>query len=343
VQAAHRDPDAELAALVSWIRARTWEGIAPAEIAVLVRLNAQLEPVEVALTRAGIAHQVRGQGFWQRSEVRSAVMALRRKPAPEAVGPALAAVARARWASSVGYLADADAVETLEGDEAQERQASLEILAGIMDDLVRADPGLDVGRLLAELDARADHERHGAADGVNLLTIHRAKGLEWDAVALPQVEEGYLPVRQAKTDDAVAEERRLFYVGLTRARTHLLVSWTKGRKQSRFVDDLRPPRPMPGTTVTLLGGPPPQVRPQRRSDTGDPVFDALRAWRTEQAQAEGTQPYLVAHDATLTAIAETRPRTTAGLRRVKGMGPAKIEQYGDAILAVVAQALAPDA
>ena len=336
VQAAHRDPDAELAALVNWIRARIEEGIAPAEVAVLTRLNAQLEPVAERLTRAGIPHQVRGQGFWQRQEVRGAVMALRRKPVIESTGLALAAETHARWAEAVGYLADPEAVDALEGDEARERQASLEILAGILEDLVRALPSLDAQRLITELDARADQERHGAADGVNLLTIHRAKGLEWDAVALPSVEEGYLPVRQAKTDEAIAEERRLLYVGLTRARTHLLLSWAANRKSSRFLADMRPPRPAPGSQIRELPGPPAQVKPQRRGASGDPVFEALREWRSERARVEAVPPYIIAHDATLVAIAEAHPRTLPGLRRVKGMGDAKIEKYGDEIIALVA-------
>jgi superfamily II DNA helicase RecQ len=69
------------------------------------------------------------------------------------------------------------------------------------------------------------------------------------------------------------------------------------------------------------------------------VFDALRTWRTAKAREEAMPPYVIAHDATLQAIAEGRPRTMAGLRRVKGMGPAKLEKYGDEILAVIEAAL----
>jgi len=334
--------EVELAALVTWIRARLEEDVAPAEVAVLVRMNAQLAPVEETLTRAGVAYQVRGMRFYDRPEVRSAMAALRRPPL-EAVGPALPAAIRVRWAEAVGYEEDGAA----EGEEARERQASLEILLDIVDAVAAADPAVDADAVIADLDARAAHEREGSADGVNLLTYHRAKGLEWDAVFLPSLEEGILPIRQAKDDaTALAEERRLLYVGITRAREHLALSWAERRESrgrearrqpSRFLLDLRP---KPGSKVTELAGPPPAERARRRSDSDDPVFEALRAWRTAKAREEAMPTYVIAHDATLQAIAEDRPRTMAGLRRVKGMGPAKLEKYGDEILAVIAAALA---
>ena len=243
----------------------------------------------------------------------------------------------------MGYEEDGAA----EGEEARERQASLETLLAIVDHMTSSDPTLDAAAVIADLDARAAHERQGSADGVNLLTFHRAKGLEWDAVFLPSLEEGILPIRQAKDDNAAtAEERRLLYVGITRAREHLALSWAERReargretrRQARRV--LRALRPRPGSKVTQLAGPPPAERAKRRSDSDDPVFEALRDWRTGKAREEAMPPYVIAHDATLLAIAEVRPQTMAGLRRVKGMGPAKLEKYGDEIIAVIKAALA---
>ena len=195
---------------------------------------------------------------------------------------------------------------------------------------------------------RAVHERSNAGDGVNLLTYHRAKGLEWDAVFLPILEEGSLPIRQAlDDDDALAEERRLLYVGITRARVHLALSWAErretrgreGRRQpSRFLLDLRPRSAASARErrVRDLGGPPVSPPRPRPGDDADPVFAALREWRTTIARDEGMPAYVIAHDSTLAAIAEARPATLAGLRRVKGMGPAKLEKYGDGILEVLA-------
>ena len=339
----HASADAELVALTAAIRERLGEGIAPSEVAVLVRTNAQLAPIEEALTRAGIAYVVRGLRFYDRPEVRGAVTALRRQPALDAHGIRLLAAIRERWTEALGYEPDA----VVEGNEAQERQASLDTLLAIVEGLTRGDPQVELAGVLADLEARAAHEKAGSADGVNLLTLHRAKGLEWDAVFLPALEEGGLPIRQAMDDDAaLAEERRLLYVGLTRARTHLTLSWaerreTRGRESrrqpSRFLLDLRP-RPAPGSRIRELPGPPiarSVPKPRSGGDPDDPLFAALREWRTGVARDEAMPPYVVAHDATLAAIAEARPRSLAALRRVKGMGPTKTEKYGDEILAVL--------
>jgi len=339
------DADAELDAMVAAIRGLIRDGIAPGEIAVLVRMNAQLEPIEAALTRAGIAYQVRGIRFYDRPEIKAAIASLRR-PGLEATGLALVDPIRKRWIDDVGF--QEDGASASEGREAQERQSSLETLLAIVTSVVRTNTSADAGAVLAEIDRRAALERDSSGDGVNLLTYHRAKGLEWDAVFLPMLEEGSLPIRQALDDDeALAEERRLLYVGITRARVHLALSWAQrretrgreGRRQpSRFLLDLRP-RPAAAAgerRVRDLGGPL-LVRPRARpGDNADPVFTALREWRSSTAREEGIAAFIVAHDSVLTAIAEARPTTLAGLRRVKGMGPTKLEKYGDGILGVLA-------
>jgi len=356
VIAKHATGTAELAALCTWIAVRLREGTTPSQVAVLVRMNAQLPPIEEALTRAGIAYQVRGLRFYARPEVRTAVMTLRKLIASGSadaslVGASLAGRVRALWHEALGFDEAAEDDEAGSGQEARERQASLETLLAIVESLAAGDGTLTASGLLAALDARAQHEREGAADGVNLLTLHRAKGLEWDAVALPSLEEGYLPVRQAAAADdveSIAEERRLLYVGMTRAREHLLLSWAlqrdvRGRiarrEASRFLEDLRPPR---STRVMILPGSPMHPaadRAPRPGASGDPLFEALRAWRTEEARLAAVPPYVIAHDNTLALIAASRPRTKPALRRIPGIGPDKLDRYGDEILAIVERSL----
>ncbi len=347
----HGTEAAELTALARWIRERVAEGVAPAEIAVLVRINAQLAPIEAELTRAEIAYQVRGIHFYDRPDVKGAIDLVRRAGLASR-GLALRGEIRAIWAAELGY--DDDMVAGHAGEEARERTAALDTLLDILGTQTRKDSRVDADGYLAELDRRRAAERAGSADGVNLLTYHRAKGLEWDAVALPAVEEGLLPIRQAfDDDDLLAEEARLLYVGITRARKYLAISWaaereTRGRttrrEPSRFLADLRPRgehrvTQLPDRFAADQGARRSASKAAAANPYGvaddDPLFAALRAWRTERARADNVPPYVVFHDQTLAAIADVKPPSAAALRRVKGIGPAKIETYGDEILDLV--------
>ena len=357
----HQDADAELAAIVR--RIRGWlggigtgigsgrdgeEAVPPAEVvvasevAILVRMNAQLAPLEEALTRAGISYQVRGIRFFERREIVAAVAALKRARI-EAVGRALAEAIRGLLASELGHDSS-EPPEAARGDDARERAAALETFLAIVDERVAADPETDAEAILAEMRRRATHERDGSANGVNLLTYHRAKGLEWDAVILPMLEDGSLPIRQSIDDPAaLAEERRLFYVGITRARRMVHLSWadrreTRGRdarrQRSRFLDGLVPAAPRRVIRHADGFAAPPPRRPRDADD--DPLMTALRSWRTARAREDAVPAYVVFHDQTLAAIAEQRPASLRALRRVSGIGPTKIDRYGDEILAVIA-------
>jgi ATP-dependent DNA helicase UvrD/PcrA len=349
------DGDAELGHLVAIIRRLTREGIAAAEIAILVRINAQIPPIEAALTKARIPFRVRGQRFFERPEVRDALRILPRLPA-DAVGSRLVAAFDSRLRADLGFEDDTDGgvgghagspspdrSSVRAGAEARERAASLALLLEIAGDAAAARHDLDREGLIAEFETRAAAEADGSAEAVNLLTLHRAKGLEWDAVLLPQLEEGTLPIRQAESDEELAEERRLLYVGLTRARRHLSLSWAERRvgvgdretrrRPSQFLAALAD---RPARRGTVLPGAP-IVAPRRARDDDSPLMTALREWRLVTARSDGVPAYVVAPDSLLLEIAGVRPATLPALRRVKGMGPSRLARYGEEILAITTQ------
>ena len=182
-----------------------------------------------------------------------------------------------------------------------------------------------MGAFVAELPKRFSLEESGR--GVQLLTYHRSKGLEFDVVFLPRVLDGEVPYRSGRTAADPQEERRLFYVGLTRARHWLAITWPTDGKAgaSPFVAE-------------ATGRVPEAVKPAAKKQavpSGDPLFERLRAWRRDRAAADGVPPYVVFHDKTLVLIAEARPTSSAALRSISGVGPAKVDRYADDLLAVI--------
>jgi DNA helicase-2/ATP-dependent DNA helicase PcrA len=162
---------------------------------------------------------------------------------------------------------------------------------------------------------------------VNLLTYHRSKGLEFDAVFLPRLDEKELPSKLAQTPEEIAEERRLLYVGITRARSFLAISWSK--RPSQFLAELGVSRPVRSTPAA----------PHAELDTDDPLYKALATWRLARAKEDEVPAFIVFSNVVLAAIADARPRSRQELERVPGIGPVKLDRYGDAVLAVVGQAV----
>jgi DNA helicase-2/ATP-dependent DNA helicase PcrA len=306
------DRDEEHAFVVARIAELAASGVAYEEMAVLFRINARSEDWEERLTEVGVPFQVRGGSFLARPAARRLRRVLAGSQSTAVADDVRRAAIEEGWAQG----------EDLErvGEYEATRQHDLGrfvALARQLDDGERTVAGF-----LAELETRFGEG--GGGDGVHLLTYHRAKGLEFEAVFLPGVEEKELPVRQAKTDGAVDEERRLLYVGMTRAKRHLAITWAASAKPSRFLAEL-------GVEIVR------QRPPQKAVEDLPPSFAVLRDWRLKRAKADGVPAYVVFHDSTLAEIAERSPRTRGELAAVSGVGPAKLERYADDVLAALAK------
>ncbi|GAA3513613.1 ATP-dependent DNA helicase UvrD2 [Aeromicrobium panaciterrae] len=355
------DEQAEAAAVAGEIALLHRRGVPYKEMAILFRINAQSETFEEALGEHGVPYTLRGvEGFFHRAEVRQAITLLR---------------GAARGGEGGGRLDDTDLVSEVRAvlssmghtdqpphapGAVRDRWESLHRIVSMAGDLADTDANADMTVLVADLDRRAEHADAPAADGVTLATLHSAKGLEWDAVFCVGMHEGMMPSVHADTPAAIEEERRLFYVGLTRARNDLMISWATTRRRggrgnrgpTRFLDPLLPASHEARQTAdqprdrkvkkcrvcnTVLA-----VADRKLGRCADcpPTYDEelyerLRAWRTTEATQQAKPAYVIFTDATLQSIAEAKPTNEHDLAAVPGIGPAKLEKYAESVLALV--------
>ena len=243
--AEYADEEAEAAAVAARADTLRAAGLAPGQMAVLVRTNAQTLALERALAERGVPCQVRGADrFFDRPEVRKATGLLRAaaKSASSSAGSEPPAEVR-HILAGLGLTRDAPAGR----GAARERWESLEALAQLAADYFAAHPEAGLSGFVGELGRRSAIEHAPAIQGVTLASLHAAKGLEWDVIFLPGLTEGTLPIVYAQTEEAIEEERRLLYVGVTRARERIFLSWSlarspggrRTRKPSRFLGGLR--------------------------------------------------------------------------------------------------------
>lgn len=361
------DDEAEAAVVAGKIQELLNAGVKASEIAILFRTNGQSEAYEQALASAGIGYQLRGgERFFARKEVRDAILQLRAATRAVAEGPqeTLGQVVRDIIAS-LGYTESAPH----SGGALRERWESLAALVALADELsATRGESFTLAEFVNELQERSVAQHAPTVQGVTLASLHAAKGLEWDAVFLVGLSEGLMPISFADSPEDVDEERRLLYVGITRAREHLNLSWSTARtpggranrKPSRFLDGLRPDSVATANARSGAG------KPRRKAAapascrvcgsmlaTGaerkvgrcnqcppsyeEQTFEALRQWRREEAQSADVPAYVVFTDATLTAIAEARPGSLEQLAGLAGVGPSKLERYGEAVLQVIEQ------
>jgi DNA helicase-2/ATP-dependent DNA helicase PcrA len=365
--AAYATDRAEAEAVARALQAAHQPGAPWAGTAVLYRTNAQSAPLEAALRAAGVPYRVRGAArFFDRPAVAAALEELRRAAA---AAPGLPL--NAHLASLVEWAEDGAG-----GEEAtRDRREHVDALVRLGHDYLAADTAFSgdtpgptgagtAGGFVAFLVTVLAEEDPTGADAVELLTFHRAKGLEWPVVFATGLERGLVPIAYAETPAALAEERRLLYVALTRAERELHLSWAQrrtlgGREMTRqaspylasieaalaaFGPDgdgdwqaavaaerarLAKARAAAGRDRAMVGA------------SADPrVLAELVAWRKTLARASGVPAHVIFHDVTLAAVAEAKPTDRAALMALPGLGPLKVERYGDELLALVARSSA---
>ncbi|TWP35342.1 ATP-dependent DNA helicase UvrD2 [Leekyejoonella antrihumi] len=358
---AYTDDQTEAAGTASSIKALLAQGYPASQIAVLYRINAQSEAIEQALSAAGVPYLVRGgERFFQRKEVRGAMLLLRGAVRSDDGTVPLGNLVRdvitpAGWSP-----------ERPSGGATLERWQSLNAVAELADDLAERDE-LRMRDFVAELERRASEQHAPTVEGVTLASLHAAKGLEWDAVLMVGCSDGLMPISMAEGAAEIEEERRLLYVGLTRARRYLELSWAAARnpggrasrRPSRFLD----------VAASLLGDgarsaprksaakarKPVRVKRCRTCDSSldtaaerkigrcsdcpatydEDQFEALRSWRLAVAAGQKVPAFVVFTDATLIAIAERRPTSPAELTAVSGVGARKLAAYGESVIGVL--------
>ena len=312
-------------------------GMAPHSIAVLMRTNGQSQAFEEALGARGIPVAVAGgKPFFARDDVRTAISRLRAAAAAATDEGSVGEIVR-DVLSGVGWAPEAPS-----GQAGSERWSNMNAIVGWADD----SQAQTLPAFVAELDERVAYQVEPDKAGVELATIHAAKGLEWDAVFLVGVAEGLLPISYAKTAAAREEERRLLYVAITRARDLLTVSWARSRgadgrgkrKRSRLLDGIWPeearvgaPKKRARASTRALN----QAFEEEASPQAIELFVRLKAWRLEVSRQAGVPPFAVFTDQTLRDIAQAMPKNTTQLRVIRGIGDVKVQRFAAPVLALV--------
>ncbi|GAA4240717.1 ATP-dependent DNA helicase UvrD2 [Actinomadura meridiana] len=338
------------------------EGVPAREMAILFRVNAQSQAYEAALAAAGVPYVLRGaERFFERPEVKQSVFMLKAatRAGADAETDGLGLIQTVRHVLLGAGFSD----RPPEGaGAARAKWESLAALAQLAEDMAADDPQAGLPEFVAELEERAAAQHAPPLEGVTLASLHAAKGLEWDAVFLVGLVEGTLPIIYAETPAQVEEERRLLYVGITRARVHLSLSWAlsrspggaRHRRPSRFLTGLtgRAGTPTParadrtkrraakGPQPCRVCGRPLTAAVERKlgrcedcpSELNEELLIALKEWRAQVSEEQKVPTYVVFTDATLQAIAEHDPESVEDLARIPGVSKVKLDRYGDAVL-----------
>ncbi len=342
-------------------------GANPREIAVLLRINSMSQEFERALDELNIPYTMRGlTRFFERPEVKQMLLDLR-------VGSYIS--------SGIDLVEAVKQVATLHGwsetprnssESNRSKWESLSALIGVAIDLKSHNQDASFPEYFAEIAHRTNENYNPQAAAVTISTIHTAKGLEWEYVFIPSVVEGILPFDPKRAPENIEEERRLFYVALTRAKQAVYVSTARTRlgyenSPSRFLSSV-------GTTSQAFIAPinqskvsKPVVRPEikvekcricglginmvrelalkkcssceknsPKAQFSNSITTGLKSWREDYAKQAEMLPWLLLSDLSIDAMAEFQPTTIEDLSQIHGLDLAKISVIGAELILVIA-------
>lgn len=195
------------------------------DIAILYRINSQSQLFENVLAKEEIPYYVGGaESFFSRHEVLETMAHLRAAARDRVTGSLVSNVQTV--VMSMGWSEKPPATS----GQAREKWDCLTTIVELAEQMYRDNPDALVLDFVQELEQRANEGFSPQMNAVTLSSLHSAKGLEWDVVFLAGVSDGLLPISYARTPEAIEEERRLFYVGVTRAKTQLQISCSAPRQ-----------------------------------------------------------------------------------------------------------------
>lgn len=363
----YSDEEVEASEIADQISNLINNGVDPREISVLLRINSMSQVFEVAFEKLNIPYTMRGlTRFFERPEVKQMLLDLRVGSYVSSDIDLLVAV------KQVASLHGWSEVPKYSSESARSKWESLSALINVASDLKAINEDAGFEDFFAEIAHRTNENYDPQAAAVTISTIHTAKGLEWDHVFIPSVVEGILPFDPKRAADNIEEERRLFYVALTRAKQSALVSTSRTRlgyenAPSRFLGAL-------GNTVDAFIAPlnqpkvsKPAARPEfkvekcRVCDRGinqvrelalkkctacekktaktvfsENIITGLKSWREDYAKQAEMLPWLLLSDLAIEALAEFQPKSIAELSEIHGINSAKSDVIGDELLLVIA-------
>jgi len=310
--------------------------------AILVRTNAQTEIFTNALRKEGVpVKTVAGSGLLDRKDIKIVISELTNSNSP--------LIQKINDLDTTG----GEGPSTSGGDETAtdtERTVALAELRRLAEEYLALDPAAKSNSFVLWLKSQSQNLYEINDDAVEISTFHRSKGLEWPVVHVAGLEQGLVPIAHAKDSNAVAEERRLLYVALTRAKDRILCSWANNR---HFSGNKRTRDPSPWLfnierAIQNLEKPLTQkeqitkVKSARRKKTKNHLPETqqvreLKEWRLSVSRAADVPAFVIFNDETLLNLLEVKPTNLDELLKIKGIGPVKAERYGKEILDLVSK------